>query len=285
MVAAIPAMPIKDAPETAFAVYTALMALITGGFLVWWLVSERRHGPALPLLILGGALSGLMEPWLDNIVLYRWPPHQNLAAFEAFGRTIPWFVLIGYGWYCGALPYVTARYLRRGFTANTIWALLGIIVVIDFLAIGLSAWLDVSGFFGDPPLRILGYPLWWAAIDGLHVILAGSIALLLIPHLRGWTLGFLVVLPSMALGASTGIVAWPVSIAINSQWPDPAKYLCAFATIGLSLAAVWGITRVLPALVRASENARPGVGVLEGPERLERLGPADAPHAAEPVEH
>jgi hypothetical protein len=244
-------MPIRGAPETALIVYTALMAAITIGFLVWWLraPAERRVGPALPFLLIGGAVSGLMEAWLDNVVLVGYPPEQNLPVVHAFGRSVPIFVPIGYAWFCGGLLYVVARYWQRhGVTAAKVWALYGAIVVVDFVAIGLSSWLGILDFFGDPPLDVAGYPLWWAAFDGLDVIVGAAILLLALDHLRGPRQTWLVLLPPIALGASSGIVGWPVSTAINSGWSDPAKYACAVATIGLSVVCVRFIGVVLPRL-------------------------------------
>jgi hypothetical protein len=283
----VPPMPVEQAPETAFAIYTALMVLVTGGMLAWWAVRrDRRASAALPLLILGGALSGLMEPWLDNVVLYRWPPEQDLAAFEAFGRTIPIFVIVGYGWFCGGLLFFVARALEAAPTARRVWAMLGIVAVVDFVAIGLSAWIGVSDFFGDPPMEIARYPLWWAAIDGLDVVLGGAIVLLLVRHLRGARQLWLVLVPPIALGGAAGVVSWPVSIAINSQWSMPAKWACALATIGLGLAAVHAIAQTLPRLARLSaDEADPGVEVLERPRGLEGLGAADALQGLDAVEH
>jgi hypothetical protein len=243
-------MPVRDAPDTALVVYTALMALITAGFFVYWLrtPAERRIGPALPLLLVGGAISGLMEAWLDNVVLVGYPPDQNLPVLESFGRSVPIFVPIGYAWFCGGLLYLVARAYQRGVTARKVWQLYGLIAVVDFVAIGLSSWIGILEFYGDPPMDIAGYPLWWAGIDGLDVVLGGAIALLLLPHLHGRSQLWLLTVPSIALGAASGIVAWPVSTAINSSWSMTAKYACAFASIGLSLACVRFLAAALPRL-------------------------------------
>lgn len=248
--AGVPPMPVRDNPDAALVVYTVLMVCTTAGFLAWWLRSpaERRRGAALPLLLLGGVLSGLMESWLDNVVLVGYPPEQNLPVLEAYGRAVPLFVPIGYGWFCGGLLYLVARAYERGVTAQTVWRLYGLVALVDFVAIGLSSWIGVLEFYGDPPMDVLGYPLWWAGIDGLDVVLGGAIVLVLLPHLRGRAQAWLVLVPSVALGAAAGIVGWPVSTALNSGWSMPAKYACALASIGLSLACVHALARGLPRL-------------------------------------
>jgi hypothetical protein len=243
-------MPVRSSPDTALVVYTVLMIAITGGFLVYWLLTpaERRIGPALPVLLIGGALSGLMEAWLDNVVLVGYPPHQSLPALHAFGRSVPVFVPIGYAWFCGGLLYLVARSYGRGVTAHKVWTLYGAIVVVDFVAIGLSSWIGILQFFGHPPMDILGYPLWWAGIDGLDVVLGGAIVFVLLHRLRGRDQLWLLLVPSIALGAAAGLVGWPVSTALNSGWSMPAKYACAVASIALSLATVKFLARTLPEL-------------------------------------
>lgn len=257
--AAVPQMPIRDAPETALIVYTALMIAVTAGFLLWWLRSpaERRVGPALPLLLVGGMLSGLMEAWLDNVVLVGYPPEQNLPVLHAFGRSVPIFVPIGYGWFCGGLLYLVARAYQRDGSARQVWTLYGVIAVVDFVAIGLSSWIGILEFYGDPPMNVLGYPLWWAGIDGLDVVLGGAIVLVLLHHLQGRHQAWLVLVPSIALGAASGIIGWPISTALNSSWSMPTKYACALASIGLSIACVRFIAAAVPLLVAHVRDPAP----------------------------
>lgn len=257
----IPAMPIREAPQAALWVYTILMCLVTAGFFLWWLVSERKHGPALPILLIGGALSGFMEPFLDNVVLVGYPMDQHTPFFVAFERPVPVFVIIGYAWFCGGLLYILARVFQKRLSTHKIWALYGVIAVIDFVAIGLSAWLGILVFFGDPPLMIAKFPIWWASIDGLNVVLGGTLACFLVDQLRGLNQLWLLLLPSVVLGAAAGIVGWPISTAINSTWSMEAKYACALVSIGLSLACVHFIAQTAPRL-----TIRPVVDANHAPD-------------------
>jgi len=227
--AAVPQMPVRDAPETALIIY--------------------------PALLLGGMFSGLMESWLDNVVLVGYPPEQNLPVLQSFGRSVPIFVPIGYGWFCGGLLYLVARAYQRGVTPRRVWQLFGAIALIDFVAIGLSSWIGILQFFGDPPMNIAGYPLWWAGIDGLDVVLGGAMVFVLLHFLHGRSQAWLLLVPSIALGAAAGIVGWPVSTAINSSWSMPAKYACAVASIGLSLACVRFLATAVPRLAHLLDRA------------------------------
>jgi hypothetical protein len=215
--------------------------VITTAFALWWVTSrtERAVGVALPALLIGGAISGLMESWLDNVVLVGYPPEQDLPVLESFDRSVPIFVPIGYAWFCGALLYLTARYLLQGRAGRAnVWQLYGIVAFVDFVAIGLSSWIGVLEFYGDPPMKVFGYPIWWAGIDGLHVVLGGFVTAVLLQHLHGARQWWLVFVPSIVLGTASGTVGWPISTALNSSWDDPAKYACACASILLSLVVV-----------------------------------------------
>lgn len=246
----VPDMPIREAPQGALIAYTVLMVLTTLAFFMWWALRERKRGPALLLFLIGGAISGLMEPWLDNVVLVGYPPHQVTPVFVAFERAVPIFVPIGYAWFCGGLLYVLYRAFSKEFTARKIWILYGIVAVIDFIAIGLSAWLGILEFFGDPPMKIAGFVVWWAAIDALQIVLSATLAVFLVPVLRGaQQLWLLLVVPSVVLGAAAGIVGWPISTALNSGWPMWAKYVCALASIGISLACTHFVAQCAPRVV------------------------------------
>ncbi|WP_143859990.1 hypothetical protein [Nocardia cerradoensis] len=121
----------------------------------------------------------------------------------------------------------------------------------------MSSWLGVLEFFGHPPMKIAGFPIWWAAIDALDVVLGGLIVYLLISRLRGWSTAWFVLVPSIALGAASGIVGWPISTPLNSEWGMPAKYLCALASIALSLACLHFLSRALP---KVAETVGEGAG-------------------------
>lgn len=270
-------MPVHEAPEAAFVVYTVLMVMLTVGILAWWAVSaERRKEPALPLLLLGGAVAGLAEPFLDNVVLFWWPPEQQTELFRAFGRTIPLFVPVGYAWFCGGLLYVAAKVYDRGARAAHVWMLFATVALVDFVAIGLTAWLGIAGFFGGAPMRIAGFPLWWAAIDGVDVILGGAVVWFLAPVLRGRRQLYLVLVPPIMIGMAGGGIGWPVSTALNSGWSTPAKWAAAAVTIGLGLSIVHLVAQVV------ERSNRSGAGsAAEGASRWDALvAQRDTPESA-----
>ena len=256
--AAVPEMPIREAPETALIVYTVLMSPSPRASSCGGCVHRprgasdprcrdpARRRPVRP----DGGLARQRRP-------RRLPARAEPAGARGLRAVRPdlradrlRLVLRR-----PALPgraRLPARSHRR-----KVWQIFAAIAVIDFVAIGLSSWIGILEFFGDPPMDVAGYPLWWAGIDGLDVVLGGAIVFVLLPHLQGRAQAWLVLVPSIALGAAAGIVAWPVSTAINSSWSMPAKYACAFASIALSLACVRFLASALPRLAaRAAAGSR-----------------------------
>jgi hypothetical protein len=279
-------MPIHPDRPAEFVVYTVLMAALTGGMLIWWWrSSERGRGPYLPLLLLAGMLSAVCEPVFDNLVLFWYPSHQQLWAFHAFGRTVPICVVIGYGWFDGGLLYLTARLLERGIGRRGLWRLAGIVYLVDFLAIGLTSWLKIAGFYGHPPFSVLGYPLWWGAIDTANVIFGGAVLYYLLPRVAGRRRVYLLALPTWITGMTAVAIGGPVAIAVNSQWSMAGKVAMALVTVGLGLGMVdlvisrVGAVEEAPALTGGTSTAVAEVaqdGLRAEPAREPRDAPAGA---------
>jgi hypothetical protein len=109
-------MPVNPSPTAASVAFTLAAVVTVVALLVWWVVSgEYKRGPVLPLLFLGTSISAIaVEPVFDKTLLYWYPPDNALGVFAAFGRTVPWFVPIGYAWFFGGSAYVLWRLFERG---------------------------------------------------------------------------------------------------------------------------------------------------------------------------
>jgi hypothetical protein len=73
-------MPIHSSPTIASTAITAGSLFIVVGLLVWWvLAKEYRRGPALPIILLGTALSAVVvEPiFYNTLLLLRKRPHPT----------------------------------------------------------------------------------------------------------------------------------------------------------------------------------------------------------------
>lgn len=219
-------------PSVAFTTASAVMVLT---LLVWWWVSgERRRGPVLPLFFLGIALSAIVvEPIFDNTLLYWYPPDNPLGVYAAYGRTVPWFVPIGYAWFFGGSSYILWRQFVRGVNRRKIWGWFGLLVVVDALATATAGWLGISGFYGDQPFMAGGINIWFAFADATAGLVGAVILYLLVPRLAGWKWLWLVMIPTASYGAVLGSVTSPVVLGLHSDWTTLGRWLGGAGTIAL----------------------------------------------------
>ena len=241
-------MPAHAATDGGWIAYFILMALVTGGMLLWWLLSGERHrtGFILPAMMLGGSASSLLEPALDNIVLFWYPQEVGTEAFAVLGRNIPWAIPIGYAWFVGGLPFFAARYFaRRSLTPAGFWTACGVVVVLDFLAIGSCTWLNVAGFYGSDVLRFAGYPLWWAPFDVVIAVGGGAVLYLIKPFVRGWRRVYLVSIPPVMTGFVAGTYGLPIMTALRGQWSTAGMIGMSALVIALGVATLSSLLRIL----------------------------------------
>ena len=232
----VPAMPIHPQDESMMLGATVIMTAVTVGLLIYWVLGKERreHGFILPLAIAGGLLSALQEPILDVLVLFWYPTSDSLVAFSAFGRDVPWFVVIGYGWYVGGLPYLVYRMIDNGIQPRSFWKLFVAIMAIDMVGISVPVLMGVCGFYGNQPYDIWGYPFWWAGLDGAHPMLGGLVLYWLVPKLPKPFQPLAVFLtPAILLGAVSGATVWPIALALNTGLSTAMVQLAGAATFVL----------------------------------------------------
>ncbi|WP_330255068.1 hypothetical protein OG874_11260 [Nocardia sp. NBC_00565] len=235
-------MPVHSSPTGPSAVFTIGCLVILVGLIVWWALSgESKRGPALPLFMLGTAISAVaVEPVFDNTLLYWYPPDNGLGVFAAYGRTVPWFVPLGYAWFFGGIAYVVWRYLQLGVDRRQVWWTFAVVALIDALATSLAGWLDLSGFYGPQPFMFGGVNVWFAFADATGVLVGATILFVLTPLLSGRNWLWLLVIPSISYGAVLGGVSGPVTLGLHSDWPTPVRWLAGAVTIGLCCAVIHG---------------------------------------------
>lgn len=234
-------MPVMAAPQQAGAAFLIGTVAIMAAILLWWaLGGERaRKGWVLPLTFAGTALSAVMiEPIYDNTLLYWYPDANRLAFFRAFGRTIPWYVPLGYAWFFGGSGYLVYRVIEARASAARFWQLFAATVVIDWLAVSVCEWLGLSAFYGNQPFHLFGSPLWFSFCDATGGFVLGAALALFVPQLEGTRRLWLLILPSSTYASTLGSTTAPVSLALNSGWTTPVIWLGGAATIALCLIAV-----------------------------------------------
>lgn len=234
-------MPVMPAPQPAGTIFLFGTCVILAALLLWWYLGgeRRRHGWILPLTFAGTALSAVMiEPIYDNTLLYWYPDENSLAFFRGYERTIPWYVPLGYAWFFGGTAYAVWRFIESGSSAGRIWQLFFATVVIDWLAVSICEWLNLSAFYGNQPFHIVGSPIWFSFCDATGGFVLGAALYKLVPYLRRSKRLWLLLLPSFTYAATLGSTTAPVSLALNSAWPSPLVWAAGAATMAFCMVAI-----------------------------------------------
>lgn len=234
-------MPVMPAPQLAGTAFLIGTLVIMCALLLWWACSgERtRKGWILPLTFAGTALSAVMiEPIYDNNLLYWYPDENSLAFFRGYGRTIPWYVPLGYAWFFGGSAYLVFRVIDAGASAKRIWQLFAVTALVDWLAVSICEWLDLSAFYGNQPFHIFGSPIWFSFCDATGGFVLGAALALFIPYLEGARRLWLLILPSFTYASTLGSTTAPVSLALNSAWSTPLTWAAGALTMALCMIAI-----------------------------------------------
>ena len=220
-------MPVMPAPPIAGAAFLMGTIVIMTGILLWWAFGgeRRRQGWVLPLIF-----------WYPDI--------NNLAFFRAYDRTIPWFVPLGYAWFFGGSAYLVWRVIEGGASAKRIWQLFAATAVVDWLAVSICEWLDLSAFYGSQPFHIFGSPIWFSFCDATGGFVLGAALAVFVPYLQGSRRLWLLILPSFTYASTLGSTTAPVSLALNSAWSVPVTWAAGAATMALCMVAIHVIAQM-----------------------------------------
>lgn len=240
-------MPIMPAPQPAGSAFLIGTCIIMAVILLWWAFGgeRKRQGWIMPLVFGGTALSAVMiEPIYDNTLLYWYPDENSLALFCAFERTIPWYVPLGYAWFFGGSAYMVWRVIGAGASVARIWQLFAATVFVDWLAVSICEWLDLSAFYGNQSFHLFGSPLWFSFCDATGGFVLGAAMAVFVPFLQGARRLCLLLLPSFTYASTLGSTTAPVSLTLNSGWPAPFVWAGGAATMAMCMVAVHVIAQM-----------------------------------------
>jgi hypothetical protein len=264
-----------SAPSGGSWFFTILCASIFLAALAW---AGRRaaRGDWLALAVLaGGLVANLIEAELDNLGLLWFARDNQLIVFHSFGRYMPLYVTLGYGFYFGAITYFTIDALKRGRGSRYLWGIYVFGWVFDCALESTGSWVGLYKYYGPQPYNVWGIPLWWMFVNPALPIAAGGLFHVMRDRLRGPRSLLVVPLLPMCYGATYGAVAWPIFVALGSHVHGWVIWIAGTATAAFSLAFVALIVQGLQWYGRLDQPG-PGVGVLDRAPGLERLGVAHA---------
>lgn len=223
---------------------------------------SRAYSSPLPwLMLLGGLLMAAVEPIVDRNGLCWFPIDGQWSTITDYGVSLPVWLVIAYVWFFGGRAMYIWHALEQGRGADRTFLLKNwlLIVLIDVVLENVGLYLGVFLYYGQQPLQVGRFPLWWAAINSATPIVVGALVFVLRRELRGRRAWLVVPLaPAVAAGvnAATGWVTW--AALNNTATPVVLVQLAGVATVVLSLALL-RLTRAL-----LEQSARVGLVSLEG---------------------
>jgi hypothetical protein len=289
LLAAIPQPPVNGVmpktAETVFNVFIFIPLAIALTIAVRHIAKGR--GPLLLFCIIGGALAATCEPIVDVLGLVYLKERHALGTFTILDRTMPLYICFVYPWYVGGLGYLAYKLFDRGIALQGMLALWALDCVVDVFLESPGILLHTYSYYGNQPLNIWGFPLWWGFVNPVMPMLAGAFIYCLKPHLTtNWKLLAVIPLIPMADGIANAATAFPMWIALNqtdvsSVW----TYLAAAITLGLALFSVWIISLAVarPAAELADETIFAKLKAIVTPARGDRPPARPAGTVAEPA--
>jgi hypothetical protein len=272
----LPAVPVPptdlSAPHDASVVFLVLCSLLLVVAVVY-VARRAAAGDRLAILfLLGGFLSGMLEPMLDYLGLL-WFADDNVAiAVHTFHRYIPLYVVMGYAFFFGGLSYVAYRAMLAGRGMAWFWGFFAFAWLADLALQAGGAALGLYQYYGQQPFMIFGAPAWWFTIDAAMPVLAGGAVYLMRHHLTGWRSFAVVALIPGMYGAINAAAGWPVFSVLNSGPSTLVVWLGGAATI---LLALLFRQLMVAAVVRAQQPEQAAVRVrVDGDGRVEQPVPA-----------
>lgn len=241
----LPGPPLFD-PDTSPEAMLAVWGALALSAVIYAVVRAVRDRDALPVAAcVGAAVCALNEPIYDILgkLVYAQVP-DAYVAYEAFGREIPWTLVIGYVPWVGLVPYLVYRLMARGTSRRTIQLIgLGLGLSVLLVEVMNSVWLGNWQYYGEVPLRgvLAGGVIQMASMP----LLAALLYLMLdrpSGQLRRVVLGIIV--PSISLPMAFAATSWPIYFSNYAALPAWVDWAAAGVAVALCIAAVLVIARL-----------------------------------------
>lgn len=225
-------------PYQAQLVVTVFAVVVALGFWSYAIYVSSKDRDAVPILaMLGGGLCYFAEPIVDVLGACFIPEKGQWIAIDSF-RKVPWFGVGVYMSFFGGTAFILARKIQQGIKAKQIWKLFIFVAVTEAIWEPLPIAFGIWSYYGPQPFEVLGYPLWWAPVNAVSMVLPGVLIAKVRPYLNGFSL--LLVIPLVVCGDLVGnaFTAWPVWSALHMDYGYAGTYPAALLTFLLSYLAV-----------------------------------------------
>jgi hypothetical protein len=200
-----------------------------------------RYRDSLPLVCCVTALvAALNEPIYDILgkIVYA---QDNPMAYHAFGRAIPWFLVLGYLPWVGLAPYVVYRAMESGTPRRQLhiaaFVLFVSVMCVEIMGNSLHLWT----YYGQPPMKYLGV----APQAVTYPMVGGFLLYAIAGGLVGWRRAAIgSVITAVILPIGYAATSWPVYFALHSDLPPILDWCASAALLGLCAAMAAAATHL-----------------------------------------
>jgi hypothetical protein len=247
-----PPVLVSEFSPAVMLVFFGATALAALGLACYWAVTRRD---ALPIVTcVGAAICSLNEPIFDVLGKITYA-ENNPMAFTAFGRAIPWFLVVGYIAWVGLFPYVIAGWMAAGWSKRRLYlvSVLGMLSVVGTEVV--NRFVHGWKYYGEPPLQFFGGVTAMASVPLVAGFLLYALAL---PATGFRRLIFGLFIPILSLPMMFASTGFPLYLALYNDLPPVFDYAAVVALLVLIWAAVVGT-------VHLTEMWRNGGGLVFQP--------------------
>jgi hypothetical protein len=230
--------------------YTLVVGAAFVVAVIWCVVYVVRQRDVLPLVMLvGGVISMGLEPAVDTLGKVWYANDNPWVIYVGMGVPQPAFLLMGYSLFWGGAVYIASRLVGTGLSIYKVFAAVFVMdLIVEYLGVSV---LGVGLYYDFSPMKLLGFPLWWAFVNAAAAVVGVWLVLTLEPRLTGWRRAGFLVVPATAFGTTHAACAWPVWLALHSDAPQWLGYLAAVYAIAMSL----GLTAFVASELRTRRPA------------------------------
>lgn len=244
----LPAPPVDAVAPSGFSMACAIFyALCAFAALIYALKHWRDTGrPILFMILIGGGLTVLVEPFVDLMGAAFHPRHGHAIVFEFMGRPIPWWMISAYFAYFGAMGSINYLAFARGVSMKAIRLWFLIPMLVDVLIEEVMLHQDLYLYYGAQPLILLWkLPMWWVPCNSIGEFIGVTLVVLSAPYLKGYKLLLIPLMIPLADCVGYAAVALPSWIVINTPVPYWINQLAGMCTFLLAFLIVHAIGLVL----------------------------------------
>ena len=216
-----------------------IFVILVGAALVVAVRLAQANRDPLPLVCCGGALvAALNEPIYDILgkIVYA---ENNPMAYHAFGRAIPWFLVLGYLPWVGLAPYLVFKAMQAGVTRRTLHIAAATLFVsvgcVEIFGNSLRLWT----YYGEPPMKYLGV----APQAVTYPLVGGFLLYAFASGLSGWRrvlTGFTISVMILPIGYAA--TSWPGYFALYADLPPVLDWVASAALLAMCAAMAAGAT-------------------------------------------